>query len=110
MGMFVEVVKVGLGLGASIGAGTIVGGIAKNAVPSSASKFTKVCVWLGTAAIGGIVGKAVTEYINDSVDETAETVEEYIELIKDMNRKDDSKKDDISFPDWDYPDEEKEED
>lgn len=79
-------VKMVLGLGVSIGTGTIVGSVVKHTLPANTGKFTKGCVVLATYVIGSMAGKAVVEHFENDFDDTVEQVEEAIETLKELKK------------------------
>jgi hypothetical protein len=86
MNTFLGITKGILGLGVSFGTGAIVSNIAKATMPSTAGKFTKICVAGATMVISGMAGKFVVDSFEEDFDNTVEAVEEMIGLLKDQNK------------------------
>lgn len=57
------------------GVGTVVGNVIKTTTPKNLSKFQKLGVMVGSAAITGVLGDLCVDYIENKIGETVEMVE-----------------------------------
>ncbi len=69
-----EIIKLSVGMVASIGAGAIVGNIIKVTTPSTTTKLMKLVIGLGGLVLTGIVGDAASTYVDKTVDDMVNTV------------------------------------
>lgn len=72
--MNITIVKSIVGLGASIGVGTVVGNVVKATTPANISKFGKIATVVGSVVLTGMVGIAAEKYTDGQIDKIAEFV------------------------------------
>lgn len=71
----VKTIKQVGGIAISFGVAVIVGNAVKFTTPATIGKLTKVCVGLGSFALGGLAADATVKYANQQIDEIADAVE-----------------------------------
>ena len=79
--MVTTIVTGTLNLMSSVGIGTVVGNISKAAVPQTASKFVKACVYVGSVGVGGVITTKVGNYYTGLVNDTVDVVKQMKEVI-----------------------------
>lgn len=70
----VSVAKLAVGLATQVGAGTLIGSIAKSFTPENLSTAKKICVTTATIAAGGLVGSKLNQYTDETIDEIEASV------------------------------------
>lgn len=63
------------GLAIGVGVSTIVGNATKCVTPETVKGFTKVCVGIGSFALGAVLSDATVKYTNGMVDEISEMID-----------------------------------
>lgn len=72
------IVKGGVGLLASAGAGAVVGNLVKATTPHDSTRFQKILVSVGGYTIGIVLGDLSAKYLVDQVDNLADRVSELV--------------------------------
>lgn len=79
--MIINVIKLAVGSAASVGSGVFVNEALKQFTPENLSKTKKVCSVIGGVMLGGIVGRASSNYAEEMVDEGVTVVSKLKEKL-----------------------------
>jgi len=71
--MWLTAIKAVAEIACMVGSEVIVGGIVKNATPST-NKIFRACSKVATICVAGVLGTAASKYADDTIDEIADTV------------------------------------
>ncbi len=62
----------------SVGTGVIVGNAIKTTTPVDIGSIKKICVYIGGGVIGNMIADKATEYATQKIDDTVETIGDFI--------------------------------